>query len=195
MKIVGLTGTSGSGKTTICKLIQEVYNAKVINADQTARDLSKKGTMYLDCIVKEFGNGILYKTGELNRKKLANIIFSDNKKRENLNKITFIHVVDRIKYEINTLQKEQLIILDAPLLFESNLNELCNVIIGVITDEKTKIKRICKRDNIDKEQALRRIKVQKTDEFLIENCDEIIYNKNGLDELKHKIQELKSCFL
>ena len=191
MKIVGLTGTSGSGKTTVCELIKQIYNAKIIDADKIARNLAKKGNLYLQAIVLEFGKEILNENEELNRKKLANIIYDNEEKREKLNKITFKYVVDEIKNIIGKLQNEDLIIIDAPLLFESNLNKICDFTIGVIAKEEIKIQRICKRDNIDKQTALKRIKIQKNDEFLKENTSCIIYNNLNLEEIKENIKE---CF-
>lgn len=191
MKIVGLTGTSGSGKTTVCELIKQMYNAKIIDADKIARNLAKKGNLYLQAIVLEFGKEILNENEELNRKKLANIIYDNEEKREKLNKITFKYVVDEIKNIIGKLQNEDLIIIDAPLLFESNLNKICDFTIGVIAKEKIKIQRICKRDNIDEQTALKRIKIQKNDEFLKENTSCIIYNNLNLEEIKENIKE---CF-
>lgn len=97
MKIIGITGSSGAGKDTICEIIEKKYNAEIIDADKIAKELSKKGTMYLDSIVNCFGTEIINKKGELNRKKLADIIFDDEQKREELNKLTFVHVVDEIQ--------------------------------------------------------------------------------------------------
>ena len=84
MKIIGVTGSSGAGKTEACKIIVKNNDAEIIDADEVAKKLSKKGTMYLNSIIDSFGEDIVYKNGALNRKKLANMIYEDDKKREQL---------------------------------------------------------------------------------------------------------------
>lgn len=190
MKIIGLTGGSGAGKNTVCEIIQKKYKAKVIDADKIAKNLQKKGSMYLNSIIDNFGADIVYKNGELNRKKLANIIYEDDKKREQLNELTFIYVVDEIKKKINKI-KEELIIINAPLLYESNLNQICDYVIAVISDEESRIERICKRDGTTKKEAKKRIAAQNTDEFFIENSDYIIYNQKDMKDLEKQIEKIK----
>jgi len=189
MKIIGLTGGSGAGKNTVCKIIQKKYKAKVIDADEVAKKLQKKGSLYLNSIIENFGTQVVYKNGELNRKKLANLIFEDEKKREQLNELTFIYVIDEIKNKINKI-KEDLIIINAPLLFESNLDKICDFVIAVIADEEDRIKRICKRDGITKKEAIKRIQAQNSNDFFIANSDYIVYNKD-INELDKQVEEIK----
>ena len=176
MKIIGVTGSSGAGKDTLCEILENKYNAEIVDADKIARELSKKGTMYLQSIVESFGSGIVDRKGELNRKKLASIIYEDDKKREELNKLTFIYVVDEIKKRINKIKKK-IIVVNAPLLFESNLDQVCDFVIAIIAERNVQIERIMKRDNIKADEAEKRLNMQNTDEFYIENADFIIHNK------------------
>ena len=188
MKIIGITGASGAGKTTVCEIIEKKYNAKKIDADKIAKELSKPGTKYYNEIVEYFGKDIVRTDREIDRKKLANIIFNDDLKRKDLNKITEKHVVKRINEEIEEYSKtENLIILDVPLLFESGLNKLCNKTIGVIANENLKIQRICKRDGIDEKLARQRINALKNNEFLIKNCTHIIKNEGDIEDIKEQI--------
>lgn len=191
MKIIGITGSSGAGKTTICGILKEKYAAHIIDADKTAKELSKKGTMYLKSIVDYFGADIVNKKGELKRKELANIIYEDEQKREQLNKLTFIYVVDEIKKNINKLKDKELIVIDAPLLFESKLNQVCDMVIGVIAKEEDKIERICNRDNIDEEIAQKRLDIQKDDKYIKDNSDYIIYNDTDIQNLEKEIEKIK----
>lgn len=161
MKIVGITGSSGAGKTTICGILNKKYSAYIIDADEIARRLSKKGSMYLESIVEYFGADILDNSGELKRKDLADLIYNDDEKREGLNNITFMYVVKEIKNNINKLKDKELIVIDAPLLFESNLDKICDMVIGVIASKEDKIKRICNRDNISEETARKAIRYSK----------------------------------
>lgn len=177
MNIIGITGNSGSGKSTVSKMINENYNAKVIDADRIAKEMAKNNSEYLQAIRQTFGEDIV-KNNELDRKKLADIVFSNKKEKEKLDSLTFEYVVEEIKKELKANQNldYQYIILDVPLLFESKLDKLCDYTIGVIAPKTEKIKRICKRDKLSKEKALQRLNNQENDEFYIKKCDFIIEN-------------------
>ncbi len=190
MKIIGVTGSSGAGKDTLCEILENKYNAEIVDADKIARELSKKGTMYLQSIVESFGSGIVDRKGELNRKKLASIIYEDDKKREELNKLTFIYVVDEIKKRINKIKKK-IIVVNAPLLFESNLDQVCDFVIAIIAERKVQIERIMKRDNIQKDEAEKRLNMQNTDDFYIENADYIIHNKEDIKDIEKQLKDIK----
>lgn len=183
--IIGITGSSGSGKSTVCDILESKYNVKIINADKIAKQLSKKGNEYLSDIVKEFGEDILLENKELNRIKLANIIYNDADKREKLNSLTFKHVCKKIKEEIEDSIKRdpnKTIGIDAPLLLEANLQELCDITIAVISDDKEmQIKRIVERDNIERQKAIDRLNAQQDNDFYTQRCDYVIKN-NGTDE-------------
>lgn len=190
MKIIGITGSSGSGKTTISEILKNKYNAHIIDADEIAKKLSKKGTMYLSAIVKSFGNEIVTKEGELKRKELANLIYEDDEKRNRLNELTFLYVVEEIKANINKLKGKDLIVIDAPLLFEGKLDQVCDFVIGVIANEEDKIRRICERDNIDEEIAKKRLSIQMSNEFIKENADYVIVNDASITDLEAEIRKI-----
>ena len=190
MKIIGVTGSSGSGKTTVSKIIAEELKAKTINADQVVRKMQEKGTTYYKKIVETFGTEILKQDASINRKKLAQIIFQDESKKEKLDILTYKYVVEEIKNQIETV-KEEYIIIDAPLLIESKLNEICNVIIAVISNKEEQLKRIYKRDNIEEKNAKIRIEAQKDNEFYTTNADYIVENNGGkIDVLVGRIRKI-----
>lgn len=192
MKIIGVTGTSGAGKTTVCKMIAENFDAEIIYSDKVARELSKKGTLYLESIVNNFGEEILNSKGGLNRKKLANIIYTDHSKKEQLNQLTFMYVCDEIKKRISKIDKKEVIILDVPLLFESKLDQVCDFTIAIIAKEEVKIKRICERDNISKEEAILRLHAQNSNEFFMEYADYVIHNNSeDIKDIKKQIDKIK----
>lgn len=178
MTVIGITGSSGSGKTTLTKILAEELKAKVIYADEVVKKMQVKGNLYFEEIVQAFGNEILDLNGELNRKKLANIIFTNKEKKDILNKLTQKYVVKEIHNQINTA-KENYIILDAPLLIESGLNKICNKVIAVICSKKVQIERIIKRDKIDIQTAKERVEAQQTNEFYKTNADYVVENNGG----------------
>ena len=187
MKIIGVTGNSGSGKSTVCKIIKENYDARIIDADEVAKSLTSSDTQYLQEIIKTFGTDILDENRKLNRKKLADIVFKNKNQKELLDKITFKYVVNQINEEIRKIHNCKYILLDVPLLFESSLNKICNITIGVIAQEEVKIKRIIKRDNISYESAKSRLNSQPNDEFYIKKCNYIIGNEGNLEKIKGQI--------
>lgn len=176
MKIIGITGNSGSGKSTIAKIIKDECGGIVIDADRIAKDMTNTNSRYLQKIINAFGTDII-KDHQLDRKKMADIIFNDKMQKEKLDKITFKYVVDEIKMQVDLAkEKYNYIILDVPLLFESRLNEICNYTVGVVSEREDKINRICKRDNISRAKAEERINSQPDDSFYIDKCDFIINN-------------------
>lgn len=180
--IIGITGSSGAGKSTVCEILKKIYDSKIINADEIAKKLSIVGTEYLTEIVKEFGQDILLENGELNREKLANIIYSDEEKREKLNNCTFKYIKKEINNQIKSA-KEELIVIDAPLLLESKLNQICDTTVAVICENReVQINRIIERDNIEKEHAIARLNAQHPNEFYIKNCQYVLINNDSLEE-------------
>lgn len=176
--IIGITGNSGSGKTSICETLEKKYNITIIDADEIVAELSMPQKQYFKEIVKNFGEDILLDNGQINKPKLASIIFSDASQRELLNSLTYKYVVEEIKKQVKE-NGNKITIIDAPLLIESKLNQICDIVISVIADEDVKIKRICKRDNIDKDIALTRIKAQPENDFYIKNSDYVIINNDN----------------
>lgn len=189
MKIIGITGSSGSGKSTVCEILNEKYNVKIIDADKIAKELLTSGTEYYNDVISKFGREITDDVGKIDRKKLADLIYNDDKKREMLNNSTFYYVVKEIKLRAKDANNVDIII-DAPLLFESKLDDICNFTIGVIAKESVQIERIIKRDSISKEQACKRLKAQQTNDFYMSKCTEIIENNNEYIETEKQIEEI-----
>lgn len=191
LKIIGVTGNSGSGKSFICEILLNKYDDIVIvDADKIARKMSNVGTLYYKEVVNMFGKSIVTDNLEIDRKLLAEIIFNDDEKRQKLNSITFRYVVDEIKNNIKLNSDKSVIIIDAPLLFESGLDEMCDITLGVISNEDIKIDRICKRDGLSIKQAKGRLKVQLGDEDLKGKCDYIIENNGDIGWLNKQLEEI-----
>lgn len=188
--IIGITGSSGAGKSTICEILQKTYKVKIINADKIAKELSSKGTNYIKDIIEKFGNNIVDENGELRRKKLAEIIYNDVQKRKELNNCTFKYIKKEIEDQINKTINGVTIIIDAPLLFECELEKLCNKVIGVISQKELQIERIIERDSINYEEAQKRLNAQEDNEFYIKKCDVIIENNNDIAFIEKEIKNI-----
>lgn len=188
--VIGLTGSTGAGKSSVTAVAEEL-GFKVIDCDRFARVAVEKGSDGLADVVAVFGSEVLNSDGTLNRKALAQRAFSTTDKTELLNKTLLPHIVKLINAEINAPR----VLLDAPTLFESGADSLCNEIIVILSDEKTRKKRIMERDGIDEEAAMLRIKAGKPDEFYIEKTNNIVYNDCELSVLNLKIQKLLTKLL
>lgn len=189
--IIGLTGQTGAGKSTVSKAFEE-KGFSVINADTVARTVVEKGKPCLDDIKKAFGYDIIQSDGSLDRKKLGNIVFNNRSELEKLNNITYPYIRKEISAIIKNYQdnNNNLILLDAPTLFESGTDAICDIIISVIADENIRINRIIKRDGITSEQAKSRINSQHSEKFFIENSDYYIENNNSTENALKSAYEL-----
>ncbi len=181
MKVIGITGLSGSGKTTISEILGKRQDTKVINADKMAKELTNLKTEYFSEIIAAFQNyNIVLENGNLNRAKLADLIYHDKASLEKLNQITFKHLLPKIEQEIQNLDETiKLIVIDAPLLFEAKLDKFCDATIAVETTQDVKIKRICERDKIPEEVAKDRLRIQKSNEFYTQNANYVIENSEN----------------
>lgn len=193
MNIIGITGSSGSGKTTLSKILNEREEVEVIDADRIVKEMSVPGTEYLNAIKDEFGEEVFFEDGNLNRKALASKIYSENSAREKLNKLTFKYVVDEMLYRIKQITLNntniKIVVIDAPLLLEAGLDEVCDYVVALIADKDLKIKRICQRDNIDEKTAESRLNIQNDDAFYTEKADFVIKNSKNCD-LKNEIEKV-----
>ncbi len=181
MIIIGVTGKSGSGKSTVSTIIKNNSGAIVIDADLLVKEMSVPGEKYYDEIVKMFGEGILIKTpekhkGRIDKNKLAKTIFEDSDKREKLNKLTFKYVGAETKKIILENKDKEIVVLDFPLLYEGGFDKICNCVIGVIADEETMVARIKERDRLPKEQIQKRIDIQINEDDLKAKADYIVDN-------------------
>ena len=191
VKVIGLTGQSGAGKTTVCNVFRENGFA-IINADMVSRAVMDKGHPCLNEVLEAFSDAVLDEDGHLDRKQLGDIVFADRAKLDLLTCITYPHITAKILEEIMRYSAagQKLILLDAPTLFESRADDFCELIISVIADEDIRIDRIIKRDNLTYEQARSRLDAQQKDSFYIDNSDFIIKNNKDLEMLKEKAKEV-----
>lgn len=195
MRIIGVTGSSGSGKSTLTKVLSKELMAQAIYADEVVKQMQKKDTKYYEKIVETFGNQILDENKEINRKKLAKIIFSEKTSLKQMNELTKIYVLEEIKKQIKKA-KTNTVIIDAPTLIESGLNKDCDIVIAIVCSRKTQIERICKRDKIEEKEAIARLKSQKSNEYYKKNADYVVKNDGGeydkfVGRIREFVQELQ----
>ena len=186
--IIGLTGGIATGKSTVSKTLQEL-NITVIDADKIAHNVLKREDVKQQ-IVNKFSHSVLDSDGNINRKKLGKIVFDDEKKLRELEEITHPKILDIIKKKINKHDKKDLIVLDAPLLFETSLDDIVDESWVVYTSQETQIKRLKSRDGLDREQALKRIEAQMPLAKKKQKADILIENEGSIKELKDKINKL-----
>mgnify|MGYP003293952982 FL=1 len=180
--VIGLTGQTGAGKSTVSKIFAENGFA-VINADLISRKVVEKGEKCLDELTEIFSPCILNDDGTLNRKVLGGIVFTDKTKLEMLNSIIYPYITSEILNEIRNYSESgyKLILLDAPTLFESHADDFCEIIISVIADEKIREKRIIERDGLTQKQAQDRMNSQHDADFFAANSDFVIENNDTID--------------
>ncbi|MCH5209958.1 MAG: dephospho-CoA kinase [Oscillospiraceae bacterium] len=188
MKIFGITGGSGSGKTSVSAIFREL-GAEIIDTDIVAREVVRKGSKCLDELVECFGAMILNPDGTLDRKKLAKEAFSDREKTAALNRITHKYIKEEVMQRIKNSTSD-LIGIDGAVIIGSNIEELCEFIVYVTADERTRIKRIKKRDMLTDEEAYERLGAQPDDDFYTRNSRYVIDNSGSLNDLKVNAQKL-----
>ena len=178
--IVGLTGGSGAGKTTVSQAFAQ-NGFFAVDADGAAREVVRPGSSTLKALAEAFSDGIINPDGSLNRKALADRAFADKKSTEILNSITHPAIVSLIFDKIRE-SGAKFVLIDAPQLFESGLNEVCDLTVGVTADRAVRLTRIMRRDGIDRAAAEKRIDAANSDEFFIKNCDKILVNNGQQSE-------------
>lgn len=189
--IVGLTGQTGAGKSTVSEVFAQNGYA-VINADRISRIVVEKGTECLKELVEVFGAGILNPDETLNRKALASIVFTDKAKLEMLNSVIYPYITTEILSQIkqHSDNGNNMILLDAPTLFESHSDDFCEIIISVTADSEVRKRRIIERDGITEEQAQNRMDSQLDTQYFIDRSDYIIENNGTFDVIYDIAKEL-----
>ena len=187
VKVIGLTGMSGAGKSTACKTFK-AEGFDVIDCDLICREIVEKGKPCLHEITEAFGNTVLNDDGSLNRAETGGIIFSDNKKRNLLNGIMYPYVSYIVIKAIISRDKGYTI-LDAPTLFESGIDSICDSIVSIVADKEVLLERIMTRDSINREQAESRLASQHDTGYFSERSDHLIANNGSSEEFLSEIMK------
>ncbi len=176
MKIIGITGGTGAGKSVLSKALEKC-GATIVDADRISKQVSSLGGAAFDEIVSEFGKEVLKSDGTIDRRALGGIVFSDTQKLELLEKITHKHIFEEMKKQIEFCSTD-VIVLDVPLLFKTDFPFKCDVTVAVIADTDVRCRRIMIRDNISEDMARARMKNQLSNEEYQRLAD-ICFENNG----------------
>ncbi len=190
MLIVGLTGGIVSGKTTVAQILQGL-GAKIIDADKIGHQIMRPHQKVWKNIVQHFGEEILVDNQEIDRKKLGQIVFSNQNKLNLLNQITHPEIISEIKRMINQIKdkstRDTICIVDAPLLYEANIDYLVDRTIVVYLDYEKQIKRLYQRNGLSREEAVKRIKSQIPMEEKARMADYVIDNSLSIEQMKAQV--------
>ncbi|GEL76834.1 dephospho-CoA kinase [Tenuibacillus multivorans] len=192
--VIGLTGSIATGKSTVSNMFKE-WEIPVVDADQIARDVVEPGEVAYQKIVDHFGELVLHDDKTLNRQKLGQIVFENEAERNKLNR--FIHpeirkemLRQRDEYVTND---EPAVVLDIPLLFESQLFDYVDKVLVVYVDPELQLERLVERDNSSKEEAMNRINSQISITEKRDQADAVVDNSGTIEESREQlIQILKN---
>ena len=190
MIIVGITGGMGSGKSSVCKILEK-FGVKIIEADKVAKSLYSTEPELKDKIVESFGSNVLDDWGEVSFKQLADKAFKDNNSVALLNQITHPFIRDAIRDKIiDHSMTNDIIAVDAALLFEGKLLYTVDYIIAVTAPVDVRVNRIVASGRFSEEEALKRISYQLSDKEKTKMADFVIQNDGMLEELEEKVESV-----
>lgn len=196
MKIIGITGPTGAGKSSLSEYMR-TRGIPVIDADRLYHSMLTPPSPCLDALRGAFGNEIFTVDGELDRKKLADIVFNDESKLELLNRTVLSIVLDEARRIFAEYEAEGkwIAAIDAPTLIESGFCSECHTVISVICDPDIRIERIILRDGLDRSAAEDRVRAQKPNGFYTESSDIVINNDCGEEKFLNECKALVDSLL
>ncbi|NLD88147.1 MAG: aminopeptidase [Clostridiales bacterium] len=189
MRIIGLTGTTGAGKSTAASILRDL-GVCVLDADRIYHELLASSIEMNRELREEFPSA--YVEDRLDRKSLGRLVFGSEEKLSRLNSITHRYVMLTIEERLCSLESNgcEFVVIDAPLLFESGADKLCRATIGITAQKEVRLSRILARDNISEEYALQRIESQPDEEFYSSRCTYMVENNSTEHSLRERIEEI-----
>ena len=176
MKIIGITGPTGAGKTTALGALREL-GAWMIDADEVYHRLLEESAPLREALTARFGD-IQDKSGKIDRKKLGNVVFGDPAALADLNAITHRFIGEEIDRQLSAARAEgrSAAAIDAIALIESGLGDRCDAVVGVIAPAELRVRRIIVREGIPEDYAWQRVNAQQGEEFFRAHCDYLLEN-------------------
>ena len=190
--VLGLTGSFGSGKSTVASIFDELGVPRQ-DADQIARDVVRPGTRALDEIVEAFGQDVLDAEGTMDREKMAKMVFSDEEARQRLNSIIHPRVRERMKEFIEDHAGEPLVVVEIPLLLEGGRSGTVDKVVVVTTSESIRFERLAGL-GFSEEQIQARLGAQMPQEEKITLADHVIDNGGSLEATREQVVELAGLY-
>jgi len=190
MRIIGITGGIGSGKSTVTSMLRE-RGYTVVDADELSREVSKKGTPLLRLLVREFGIEIIKEDGTLNRSKLADLAFESQQGTRRLNELVQTAILVRAMEFFNRLKLSgdiDVCFFDVPMLYEAGWDRYTDSVWLVTAPQQIRLKRVVKRDRSRKQEVLARMKLQMSEEEKMSRADVVLDNSGTEAELKAQVE-------
>ena len=191
MKVIGITGGIGSGKSTVTQCLAEL-GAVVIDADKVGWEAYMPNTEVWHDVVSEFGQQVVAENGEINRKKLGEIVFGNPASRKRLNQIMHPRMYKMMEKKIEAYRQQEVevVVLEAAVLIEANWTPLVDELWVTVASEPVVLERLKKQRGLAEEQILSRIRSQLSFEERKKHANEIISNDGDLEEMRKKIRVL-----
>lgn len=193
MKIIGITGGVGSGKSTVAKIMRDRFHAHILIADDIGRTLMEKGNISYQKILENFGRVILNEEEEIDRKKLASLVFHNEEKLNLLNSCVHPFVTDYILSEIKKLkviEPEAIVVVESAILIEVGYKEFCDEVWYVSVTKEVRRERLKLNRNYSDEQIDQIVSNQLSEEEYSSTCDRIIYNNEEEEQVIEQLQNL-----
>jgi len=190
--VIGLTGGIASGKSTVSLLLKD-KGAVIIDADEIGKQILKPGKAARIKVIEHFGQQILNEKKDIDRKKLADLVFSNKKELEFLNSVTHPEIINEIKAQLQYYRnlKTAVVIIDAALLIEVGLHKIVDEVWLVTVDEDTQLERLMAREkHLSMEQAISRIKAQMPQHEKIKYADRVIDNNGSIEDTKNQVDKI-----
>jgi dephospho-CoA kinase len=197
MRIFGLTGNIGSGKSTVAAMLRKA-GIPVLDADRISREVTAPGGRAYDAVVRAFGRGMIVRDdGSIDRKRLGEIVFADPASRERLERITHPAILEAMKEAIAGIEREghRAAVVEATLIHESGRKGLFEAVISVTCDRETAISRLAARDGMSRSQAEARLRAQMDADRKAGASDYVIDNSVSPEETSRQVQRIARILL